>query len=428
MTVAMDLSLQGQRSLGDILDAERRMRAASDQAVRDLRQVLVDMAVRLDGERMEEIRHRDPSAPGNWTVTEWRSFVNSIPVHSSWEVVTSGALSVKEDHRISDLIAEVKTLTAELQSSRTMTADLEAQIERLKTSVRQAVSPGAALPAIAPATVPTEAIAPMSVLLADAKLMLETAYPKNGVDPQALTSYVGNRAGGDARKHLKRIWLVLYLIGARGITSHMELNLLTSSPFGSSLGSGAGRRTLDDMKKAGLVEVSEYCSLTPATTQHAAVLSEKGRELYRKLFPDQPMVRGEINRILDLAGGDAARIALLSSFAIQSRRRGWYFLVSPLVEADIQPDAWLGRGEKSLYALFDDGSDRASMMGRWESLSKLNNGAVAIAATTQAVRDRILADCAVAKLRGVAVDLESIIKESYANVEEGKSPLWSSEF
>ncbi|WKZ38322.1 MAG: hypothetical protein QY332_10310 [Anaerolineales bacterium] len=428
MTVAMDLSLQGQRSLGDILNAERRMRAVSDQAVRDLRQVLLDMAVRLDGKRMEDIRHRDPSAPGNWTVAEWRSFVNSIPVQSTWDAVLTGNLSAKEDHRISDLIAEVQTLTAELQSSRAMVADLEEQINRLKTSVRQAVLPGTAFPAIAPAAVPAEAIAPMSVLLADAKLMLETVYPRGGVDPEALTLYVGNRAGGDARKHLKRIWLVLYLIGARGITSHMELNLLTSSPFGSSLGSGAGRRTLDDMKKAGLVEVFEYCSLTPATTQHAAILTEKGRELCQKLFPDHPILRGEVSRILDLAGDDAARIALISSFALQSRRRGWYVLVSPPVkEADIQPDVWVGRGDKSLYALLDDGSDRATME-RWKKLSALNNGVVAIAATTTDVRERIAADCVVAGLHGVAMELETTIKESYANVEEGKSPLWSSEF
>jgi hypothetical protein len=427
VTVAMDLSLQGQRSLSDILDAERRMRAVSDQAVRDLRQVLLDMAVRLDGKRMEDIRHRDPSAPGNWPVAEWRSFVNSISVHSTWDTVATGNLSAKEDHRNSDLIAEVQTLTAELQSSRAMVADLEEQINRLKTSVRQAVSPGAAVPAIAPAAVPAEVIAPVSVLLADAKLMLETVYPRGGVDPEALTPYVGNRAGGDARKHLKRIWLVLYLIGARGITSHMELNLLTSNPFGSSLGSGAGRRTLDDMKKAGLVEVFEHCSLTPATTQHAAILTEKGRELFRKLFPDHPIVKGEISRILDFAGDDAARIALISSFALQSRRRGWYALVSPSVEADIQPDAWVGRGDKSLYTLLDDGGDRATME-RWKKLSALNDGVVAIAATTPDVRERITADCVVAGLHGVTMELETIIKESYANVEEGKGPLWSSEF
>lgn len=426
MMVTIDLSVHGQRSLNDLLNAERQMRAVSDQAVRDLRQLLLDIAVRLDGKRIEDIRHRDPSAPANWTVADWRAFVNSLPVSSDWKSVSSP--TIVNDQRYTELIAEIKTLTAELEESRAKVADLERQICALKESVHLAVSPNGVSSA-APEVVPAGAIAPMSAMLADVRVMLETAYPKDGKSPDELTPYVGGRSGGDAQKHLKRIWLILYLIAAHGITSHFELKLLISEPFGSSMGGGGGQRTLISMRDAGLIDLLEHRAAEPETTQQAALLSEKGLNLYRKLFPHHPVVKGEIRRILDIAGDDSARVALISSFALQARRRGYYALVFPEVkDSGIQPDAWVGRGDESLYVFFVDGRDRVPMMERWEGLSRLNNGKVAIVAATQSVLERAVADCEVANRHGVAVNLESIITDSYANIVEGKNPLWTSTF
>ncbi len=64
---------------------------------------------------------------------------------------------------------------------------------------------------------------------------------------------------------------------------------------------------------------------------------------------------------------------------------------------------------------------------KWRNLAALNGGRVAFCAGTQARRERLAGDCKLAKLPGVAVDIERFKARPYGE-EEHVSPLWVEEW
>ena len=58
------------RALHDTLAAEREMRNRSEETIRALKKLLVEVANRYDGARLEEIRRADPSGITTWSAKE----------------------------------------------------------------------------------------------------------------------------------------------------------------------------------------------------------------------------------------------------------------------------------------------------------------------------------------------------------------------
>ena len=91
-------------ALDDLLDAERHFRSQAENALRELRGVLTELAQRVAGSQIEEVRRIEPTAPEYWEPERWRKFLASLPVQSGctgWS---------------HDLVAELDRLKAENQS------------------------------------------------------------------------------------------------------------------------------------------------------------------------------------------------------------------------------------------------------------------------------------------------------------------------
>ena len=61
--MSMLMSTQQTRAFDDILEAEKTLRLTTDETNRELRKLLTDIAVRLDGEHLEQIRRGNPNIP-----------------------------------------------------------------------------------------------------------------------------------------------------------------------------------------------------------------------------------------------------------------------------------------------------------------------------------------------------------------------------
>ena len=68
-----------QRSLSDLLAAEKTRRQAVEADRARLVQLLTGLAQRHDGQRLEEMRRQDPGTPEHWSAEEWVDFFSRPP-------------------------------------------------------------------------------------------------------------------------------------------------------------------------------------------------------------------------------------------------------------------------------------------------------------------------------------------------------------
>ena len=102
------------RAQNDLLTAERSLRNQVESNVRDLRQLLLELAVRFDGQRLEALRRDDPSAPTHWSPDDWRSFFSAIQFAvAGWE--TQKDLRGKRElkRQVEGMRAQIQTLTGQ---------------------------------------------------------------------------------------------------------------------------------------------------------------------------------------------------------------------------------------------------------------------------------------------------------------------------
>jgi len=428
------LSLQGQRSLSDLLAAERSLRSTSENTVRELRQILMEISIRLDGERMEYLRREDPQSPGNWSVSQWREFLKNIPVAGNWGATSKPSPALTDDSRYREMVKDIQTLSKELEKTRRQLESAEAERVRLSGVLSTAAGHGDTAEdgggsEIISVSVPEGAIAPMPLIIENARKQL-ASYPKK--TPLELSKAIdaGGRAGGDLQKIYQRFWLILYLIGSQRLCTAMEIDEALAQPFSVSSGAGSLKRVLDDMVEARVIESETLSVETPKTALKMVRLSVLGQNLYKELFGKQS-VEGDWMRLIRLQDADKQKSYTLSVglFALHARKRGYYTRVLPEAGSGLGADIWIGRGDESLFVSVDlEGKDRST--SRWENLAILNNGCVALCAGTVRARELLVSDCKLANIKpGIATDLETLISSGkYKQISSQKPPLWSEDW
>ena len=111
------------RGLGDILKAERDLREIAEGQNRALRGALKELAYRLAGEELEELRRSNPEAPDNWTADDWRKFFAKHQTDDSgWikpDVLQSRLRTVEQerDTAIQELEKVFLTINEKLKNS-----------------------------------------------------------------------------------------------------------------------------------------------------------------------------------------------------------------------------------------------------------------------------------------------------------------------
>ena len=412
------LNVSHQRAVGDLLQAERDLRQKSEDAIRAMRQVLVETANRFDGTRLEALRRDNPSVPANWGALDWKKFFDEVPVPSQgWVNKTVAAPDTQTQRKLQKQITD---LQAALELER-------AKVVVVESTPAETLIPAVSADQILPAADAIESIPPnatpaLTVMVADAKRMLAT-FPQK--IPAAFSAVLsgGERTGGDLARVFQRYWLILYLMGRWRLAASMELEATLAGVVGVSAGSSSMRRVLEDMEKAHVL-VTEVVNLkSPRTSLRLYRLSAEGERLYEILFQTKAF-ENDWARLIRLHEGARfpEHTMAVIAFAMHARKRGWATQVLPEVKGTKSvPDVWIMRGNEKLYVEVELGDKER--VSKWRNQSLLNGGQVALCAATPKTRARLVGDCKLDKLAGMATDLETLVRNKFKELNSA-SPFW----
>jgi len=400
------------------LQAERDLRQKSEDAIRAMRQVLVETANRFDGTRLEALRRDNPSVPANWGALDWKKFFDEVPVPSQgWVNKTVVAPDTQTQRKLQKQITD---LQAALELER-------AKVVVVESTPAETLIPAVSADQILPAADAIESIPPnatpaLTVMVADAKRMLAT-FPQK--IPAAFSAVLsgGERTGGDLARVYQRYWLILYLMGRWRLAASMELEATLAGVVGVSAGSSSMRRVLEDMEKAHVL-VTEVVNLkSPRTSLRLYRLSAEGERLYEILFQTKAF-ENDWARLIRLHEGARfpEHTMAVIAFAMHARKRGWATQVLPEVKGTKSvPDVWIMRGGERLYVEVELGDKER--VSKWRNQSLLNGGQVALCAATPKTRARLVGDCKLDKLAGMATDLETLVRNKFKELNSA-SPFW----
>lgn len=412
------LNVSHQRAVGDLLQAERDLRQKSEDAIRAMRQVLVETANRFDGTRLESLRRDNPSIPANWSALDWKKFFDDIPVPSQgWVNNTVVAPDTQTQRKLQKQITD---LQAALELERAKVVVVEST--PAKTLIPAVITDQILPVADAIENIPPNATPALVVMVADAKRMLANFPQKIPVAFSAVLSG-GERTGGDLARVFQRYWLILYLIGRWRLAASMELEETLAGVVGVSAGSGSMRRVLLDMEEANVL-VNEIIVLkSPRTALKLYRLSAEGENLYQALFQVKAF-ENDWARLIRLHEGVRfpEHTMAVIAFTMHARKRGWATQVIPEVKGTKSaPDVWIMRGEEILYVEVELGDKER--VSKWRNQAVLNERRVALCAATQKTRARLVGDCKLDKLAGMATDLETLVRNKFKELNSA-SPLW----
>lgn len=408
------LGIEHHRALDDLLAAERQLRLQGELVVQDFRQLLLETAVRLDGERLEAIRRENPLIPSMWTVAEWREFLRGIPDVRGWGApVQSSTPSAHER----DLLQQIDALRTQLDEAFRQ-LDEERQRAEVSVAVNPVSVPDGAMTGI---ELPKGATPCLLDLIEDVKNILPTLPAK---PPVAFAKILdgGGRTGGDLKRAFQRYWIALYLVGRWGLSASMEIEEVLAAIAGVSSGSGSLRRILVDLANAAFLSSEILTMDAPRTALRLYRLSPEGEKLFESLFRQKPE-ESEWSKLNHLHEGERfiEHTLAVMTFAMHARKRGYATHILPQVEGNAEPDLWIGRSGEQLYVEVELGMKERT--AKWRHQAELNGGKAAICAGTEKGRQRLSGDCKLDNISGCATDLEALIDAKYKTINH-MSPLW----
>jgi len=405
-----------QRSLSDLLAAEKTRRQAVEADRTRLVQLLTRLAQRHDGQRLEELRRQDPGTPEHWSAEEWTAFFSKLPIVQSqtrtWSANGNGHRKTDDLKRMQDEVRRSETHIEHLHDKadgRAGTGDRELKIEVQGSKTNEA-------PVIRPPACP-EFIEGSSVSLTDFS-------PPNV--PYKYKGLLTNHGLKDLR--WRRGSMMLYLIAAYGMNAHLEMDFFVAQREGLSFRSNSTKKPLENLASAGLVitetlrmEVGDF-----RTALKLARLTDEGRQLCDAL--GWHVVESDWDRLIRLHQGQKQTRHTLAVlyFALLARVRDWTTEVVPEVDGSADPDILVTKGDERYFVEVELGTrGTEKQTAKWKNLADAQ-GRVAICAPNVKVRERLVADCRLAKLSGVATDLATLVAKKYYEAKD--EPLWLKEW
>lgn len=427
----MTMQIEAQRAYKDLLESERGMRIQVENHVRDLRQLLLELAVRFDGQRLEILRRDDPAIPGCWSSADWRAFFNGVvTVSSSWSAPkkTDSAAERELKQQIESLRATINDLTKDLNETQQELAEQQERRLSMEAVDKTKVSDGksekskkGALPTLDLASLKPGMTPPPHILVQDIKTLLPS-LPKEPPEKYKKLGIGEGRRSLERKLAIQRYWVVLRLIGFWHLSSKMEIEGILAEVMGISSGAGSLQRIGRDLLANDLLVVELIKLSNPNTHLKLYRLSDSGRWLYRAVFGRDP-VESEWERLIRLHEGERFKEHTLACllFALHARKRGWAAQVLPAVNGDAAPDVLISDGSDELFVEVELKTKERT--AKWRNLADLNNGKVALCGATPGNRKRLVGDCKMDKLPGLATDLKTLISAKYKQIEL-ETPLW----
>lgn len=398
------------RMLDDLLSAERNFRDLAEKRARALTGVLTELAYRLAGEKLEQMRQLDPSAPGGWKPEDWRNFFLAVSLTSQgegWGKPNGNGHQAE----VAALQAKIAALERELAQARQLLAEHSPYQRRVEQD-----NP------LIPST-PQKPQAQTGGRLADFVL------PKIPKAFEHRWQVRAEMSRADAELHLKRRGMVLKCL-AEGLAVQVEIGRYVGDATGAQYRSGAIRRVFEALEDSGLI-VRQTLNLQVTgnmpTRLAVARLSEEGKQFCRAL--GWQVVEGEWERLLKEHEGEKQEghtLAVLL-FATAARLRGWTVEILPEVQGNARPDLSVSKDGQRGYVEVETGTRLHEENAKWRMNAELNGGRVMLVARNVEERGVLVADCRHVAAHGCATDVETLIAGKFAEVNE-EDPLWAEEW
>jgi hypothetical protein len=415
--------IQQARAFEDIFDSERKARLAAEGSNQELRALILEIAVRLDGQRLESMRRDDPTIPACWTLAEWRLFFASMQpavrqAQTGWNGEPFNKKS-SDDKAAEEMIL----LRGMLSAAQAKLAEADAELKKARAISRfERKEKHKAPPVGEPVETNNEIVIDEAVLEAQAAkeplsfagMVVELrGFSKN--IPPLPAAYQDLGKNGRA---WERYLLAIHLLGRWGIAAKIEISEIlgravinhnTGQP-GVKGGSGSLHGILENLDAYGYVHMEKlgmekigiglvFYRLTPA-----------GEALYQAIEQEKP-VESEWARLNRLHEGERfeEHTAACLAFALHARRRGWRAKIMPEVTGKCAPDLAVMRNGEWINVEVELSDGREEKPSKWKNLAESNHGFVALCAATEERRSRLIAKCRTAQLPGMATDLKSLV-------------------
>ena len=421
-------------ALDDLLDAERHFRSQAENALRELQSVLTELAQRVAGSQIEDIRRIDPTAPEYWEPERWRKFLAGLP-----RQVGSNGWNENLLAEVERLKAENQALTIKLASLSSLTTPNPARSNLASNSEPPTIDPipGPIDPdaVLEPDSQPLpEEIVSHSRSITHADLLRELRalrlpdtlparfqnhFPKSGVNE------------GDWERQVRRKLYVLFLLGL-GMDIRLEIDYLISQVEGIGSRTGALRRIYDSLVEKNLIDRDVLEMSAPNTSLAMLQLTQGGCEFCGILHWEvNESERQRLNRLHQGEQFPQHTLAILI-FAMHARLRGHRVEVLPeitAVQTNAIPDVAVSRRssdpkDEPVYVEVE--LSKKELDPKWRNLTELQ-GSVALCARTVQRRTRLVGDCKLKNLHGCATDLETLIACKVPDIS-GDSPLWAEQW
>ena len=404
-----------QRSLGDLLAAEKARRQVVEADRAKLVHLLTILAQRHDGERLEEFRRQDPGTPEHWSAEEWTDFFSKPPATK----VQGHAWSANGNSHQEAETKDINLNQDEKRTNETNTAHHQPKESVQASSAKDQVSDSrdATPENMTPETGEFEPRPPSSVSLTDFS------------PPQMPYKYKGLlKNHGMTPLRWRRGSMMLYLMATYGINAHLELDVYVAQREGLNYRSNSTKKPISDLAAAGLV-IAETLRMQVGdfrTALRLARLTDEGRTLSKAL--GWPAVESDWDRMIRLHQGrrQVRHTLAVLYFGVLARVRGWSTEIMPNADGAADPDLQVTKGDERYFVEVELGTrGDEKQTAKWQNLADLQ-GSVALCAPNVKIRERLVADCRLANLSGVATDLGTLVDKPYHEAQG--EPLWLKEW
>jgi len=232
-------------------------------------------------------------------------------------------------------------------------------------------------------------------------------------------------------RQVRRKLYVLYLLG-QGMDIRLEVDYLISQVEGIGSRTGALRRVYDSMVEKNLISREVLEMSAPNTSLAMLQLTEDGRQLCQILgWGVAETERQRMNRMHQGVQFPQHTLAVMI-FAMHARFRGFQVGVLPQIEGvqtNAVPDVSVVRGlpdEKPETIYVEVELSAKELDEKWRNQAQLQSR-VALCARNAQRRARLIGDCKLKNLHGVATDLETLIACKVPDISHS-TPLWAEEW
>ncbi len=396
----------GTRMMNDLLQAERQRRESAERTTAEMRKLLTEIGARLAGERLQAIGRDDPQIIANWTAIEWRTFFGEalkISLPHTWGNGASSPSTTDFD-RLKKELAEAHALIEALKQEKDTIQKEPPRAENPAPQVK--------LPLLAP-----ELKSSLTPLPPGVHGQILTAL-QNWAPPAIPARFDGHLSPEPLQ--WRRQSMALFILAKFGLNARLELDRLIADTEGIQPGSGSLRRAINQLSERHLFTGALLEMNSPQTRLSLVRLSEESRALCKILGWEPVESEWErLDRLHEGARFPEHTLAVLV-FAMHARLRGYAVIMMPEAEGPAAPDVLVEKDGEQFFVEVELGTKERP--AKWRNLAALQ-GRIAICARDPAGRERLVGDCQLARLPGVATDIKSLVRTRFKDISPA-TPLW----